>query len=362
MTGGYLQSMLFLMNRSEPIRQSSLLMVLASGLDDPESLVKGLEALAAESGAPWSHRVLHLQALLEQGQQLSDALRSADGLVPDQTMVAIRVAEESGCLKQVLADEAHRLMSTASITAQSGGGMTAGIAWVAVIGTIVCGLLSFLMMFIVPKFKKIFSDFGVEMPEMTDSVISVSDWVVEFGYLFILPVFTVICYVSWFVLSSSIRRLSEGYFPGSKWFPRYWSPLILRMLSIQVAAEKPISDGLRCILSEFRPGRAQQKLSAVRVRTEAGSDCWEALGENGFLRHREVAFLHAAKRTNHLDWALLHLSKSVERSQDTWRVRIQNAISPVAILVIGAVVGTVCVAMFMPLIELVNKLSPEAMQ
>lgn len=362
MTGGYLQSMLFLMNRSEPIRQSSLLMVLASGLDDPDSLVKGLEALAAESGAPWSHRVLHLQALLEQGQQLSDALHSAEGLVPDQTMVAIRVAEESGCLKQVLADEAHRLMNMASTAAQTGGGMMAGIAWILVMGTIIASMLGFLMMFIIPKFKKIFADFGMDLPQMTTSMIEVSDWTFSYGYLFVLPAFTLFCYVSWFSVSAAIRRLSEGHIPGTGWFPRFWSPLILRMLSVQVAAERPITEGLRAILTELRPSRAQQKLSATRVQTEAGTDCWEALRDNGFLRSREVSFLHAATRSNHLDWALLHLSKAVERSHEAWGVRLQNAIVPVAILFMGAVVGSVCVAMFMPLIQLVHDLSPEGMQ
>ena len=143
MTGGYLQSMLFLMNRPEPIRQSSLLMILATGLDDPQSLTSGLQALSAESRPPWSNRVQHLRALLEQGQSLSDALRNAGSLLPEQSLVAISVAEDSGALRQVLADEAQRLMSDSASTGPVGGSVSTGIATMLAIGIAVLSMLTF---------------------------------------------------------------------------------------------------------------------------------------------------------------------------------------------------------------------------
>ncbi|MGB4737730.1 MAG: type II secretion system F family protein, partial [Fuerstiella sp.] len=101
-----------MLNRPEPIRQASLLMVLATGIGQASTLLNGLKALAAESGAPWSTRVMQLAALLEQGQTLSQALSAVQGLLPEPTLIAIRVGEETGTLRQVLAAEAQGLMRT----------------------------------------------------------------------------------------------------------------------------------------------------------------------------------------------------------------------------------------------------------
>lgn len=357
MEGGYLQALLFLLNRPEPIRQSSLLMVLASGMGDSAALLSSLEALAAESSPPWNSRVNHLKLLLEQGQSLSEALASAKGLLPDQTLIAVRIGEDTGSLRQVLTDEAHRLMNQASSQSPVRATIPAVLVWVLAIGSVAMFLVGFLMMFIIPKMKKIFEDFSTDLPAMTEALIGYSDWFVRYWYLLALPFVTIVGYGGWFLIQTLISRLSTGHIPGLQFFPRYWTPLILRMLSITVAAEKSLETGMHSILKELRPGRAQRKLSAARLRTNAGYNCWESLQISGFLNVREVAFLESAKRTDHLDWALIHLSRTLERHRDQWTQRLLNVLHPVIILSVGFVVAFVVIAMFLPLIRLVNDLS-----
>ena len=73
MSGSYLQTLLFTLNRPEPLRQASLLMVLASSVGDGETLTEALRAHAADCGSPWVDRILTLRLMLEQGQKLSTA-------------------------------------------------------------------------------------------------------------------------------------------------------------------------------------------------------------------------------------------------------------------------------------------------
>ena len=357
MEGGYLQAVLFLMNRAEPIRQSSLLMVLASGLGDSVALISGLQALAAESSTPWSNRVQNLRALLQQGQIMSEALTSVQGLLPEQTLIAVRVGEETGTLRQVLTEEAHRLMSLSGNQTPVRVTVPAMMAWATCVGTVVAALVTFQMVFIVPKLKRIFQDFGVDLPDLTQRLIATSDRFVNHWYLFVLPAATVFVYGSWHLCRAMLIRISTGYTLGSAWFPRLWTPLILRMLSITIAAGRTVESGMHSMLRDFHPGRAQQKLSAARARTSAGYDCWESLKTNGFLKDREVAFLNSASRTNHLDWGLMHLSRSIDRQQSLWSHRILSVLHPLVLLVFGYVVLLVVVAMFLPLAKLINDLS-----
>ncbi len=64
---GYIQNLLFMSNRPEPIRQTSLLMILAASVGNEDVLIDSLAAHAQETGPPWGDRVQTLRILLEQG-------------------------------------------------------------------------------------------------------------------------------------------------------------------------------------------------------------------------------------------------------------------------------------------------------
>ena len=357
MGGGHLQAFLFLMNRPEPIRQSSLLMVLATGLGDSATLLSGLKSLAMESKPPWSDRVNQLRILLEQGQTLSEALSTARGILPEESVVAIRVAEETGTLRQVLAEEAHRLMNRGDSANPVRASLPATMLWILAIWMICASKVSFIMMFIIPKFKKIFEDFGTDLPVMTEMLISMSDWFLNYWYLLALPGFTFIGVPAWWMFRGYLSYISTGTVLFSEHFPRYWSPLILRLLSVTVATGHALDKGVHAILKELPPGRSAEKLSAVRQSMLAGDDCWHAMSQNGLLKNREVAFLDSSARTGHLDWGLLHLSRALERRRGRWTQRIASLLQPVVVLSVGMVVGFVCISLFLPLIKLVNDLS-----
>ena len=92
----YVQMWLFVTNQSEPLRQSSLLMLLAGGVGHGDSLLHGLKAHEAESKGTWGSKVGQLRLLMEQGHSLSSALSVVRDLLPDQTISAIRIAEGTG--------------------------------------------------------------------------------------------------------------------------------------------------------------------------------------------------------------------------------------------------------------------------
>jgi type II secretory pathway component PulF len=332
-------------------------MVLATGIGDAGTLIAGLKSLAAESSAPWSNRIHQLRVLLEQGQSLSEALTTTSGLLPDQSLIAIRIGEETGTLKQVLAEEAHRLMKQSDNASPIQASLPATLGWFFSVGNVALSVVGFIMIFIIPKFKKIFEDFNTDLPIITKQLILMSDWLLNFWYLIILPMFTVVCFGAFYLLHWRIQSLSKGRTAFAEYFPRYWSPLILRLLSITVAAGRSLGDSLHSILRELQPGAAATKLSAVRMRMSAGDNCWDSLNKEGFLKKREVAFLDAANRTNHLDWGLLHLARTIERSRRKWGQIATNLLQPVIVLSAGFAVAFICIALFLPLVKLLNDLS-----
>lgn len=357
MSGDHTQAFLFMLNRPEPIRQSSLLMVLATGISDGPTLMAGLKSLAEESGQPWGGRILQLRALLEAGHPLTDSLRSVGGLLPEQSMIAIQVAEETNSLKQVLGEEARRLMRSETTVTGVQPGLPETIAWLLAMAFVCQSIVGFLLIFIVPKLKAIFQGFELELPESTKTLINIADAGSQNWFLIAFPSASLLITAAVILGRSHIRFLSTGHVPLSRHFPRYWTPLILRSLSIVAAARKSLADGVHQIQKEMRPGKAAQKLSAVRQRLNGGEECWTALHMHGFLKRNEAEFLNSACRTRHLDWGLLHLSHTLERRRERLTQLCISLLQPVAIICGGCVVGFVVVAMFMPLVKMIHELS-----
>lgn len=357
MSGGFLQASLFMWHRPEPIRQASLLMVLATGLQDGVSLLDGLRALAEESKSPWRDRVTHLRIMIESGASLSDALTSVPSLLPEQTVIAIRVSESTGTTAQVLANEASRLMMRSRRENPVTKSIPATLFWMSLLTSITLGVVSFVMVFIIPKFKKIFEDFGVELPVPTVQLIRISDVFSSFWFVLAFPLVGVLAGSVAMAGWGQYQYLSRGRLLYGEHIGRYWSPMLLRLFSISITAKCSLSATLHNVLREFRPGAAATKISALRQAVDSGENCWLAMERLKLLSRREVRFIEASEKCQHEDWGLGHLASTMERRRASLIQFLIGTIVPAVILVVGALVGFICIALFLPLVTLISDLS-----
>ena len=355
----FIQMWLFMTNRSEPLRQASLLMLLAGGVGHGDTLLQSLRAHEQESKSVWANKIGQLRMLLEQGHSLSGALTIISELLPDQTVTAIRVAEGTGALADVLMDEARRLHEQTRSKSVSSGTLEQDLLWAAALLTVASAIVTFLIVFIVPKFKEIFIGFGVQMPPSTIAVIEVSDFAYSYWYLFIVPVTATVVVFFWLVYSSSWKKLTHGYPRFAGLWPRYWLPGILRTLSLSAASGQPLGRALDCVMQDLPPGRSATVVSALRHRVNGGEDAIAAMQSVGLLRASEAAFLHSSLRTHHLDWGLRHLADSVERRRRNLFRRLSQFIGPGVVLIVGAIVMFLARGFFEPLITLLDELSHE---
>ncbi len=355
----FIQMWLFMTNRSEPLRQASLLMLLAGGVGHGDTLLQSLRAHEQESKSIWASKIGQLRMLLEQGHSLSGALSIISELLPDQTVTAIRVAEGTGALADVLMDEARRLHEQTRSKSLATGTLEQDLLWAAALLAIASLIVTFLIVFIVPKFKEIFIGFGVELPPSTIAVIEFSDFAFSYWFLFIVPVTATVFVFFWLVYSSLWKKLTHGYPRFAGLWPRYWLPGVLRTLSLSAASGQPLGRALDCIMQDLPPGRSAKVVSALRHRVHGGEDAIGAMQSVGLLRACEAAFLHSSLKSHHLDWGLRHLADSVERRRRNLFRRLSQFIGPGVVLIVGAIVMFLARGFFEPLITLLDDLSRE---
>ena len=227
--------------------EAAALAAQVSGLADAGlPLPGGLRAMAEEvpSGSlRWA--LLDLAARLNRGVPLESALDQMGSALPQHVRGLVRAGVRSGRLGEVLA----QYVRYRSLAAQLRRKSVTSMAYPTALLVVFFAVFSFLIIGIVPKFKKIFMDFGVELPSLTLSLIGFSDLISEFGPA-VLGVLAIVAFVGWLLSQLLVR-------PAARQRLLYRVPLVgpllrwtglaqfARLVAMLVESELPLPAALR---------------------------------------------------------------------------------------------------------------------
>ena len=116
---------------------------------------------------------------IEGGANLSEALSKSPKAFDRLYCNMIRAGEAGGALEVILRRLSEFMEKSQALKRKVKGALVYPI----VVVTVAVGILGFIMVTIVPQFKKIFEDFGSELPPMTQLLINISNWVMNYWYL-----------------------------------------------------------------------------------------------------------------------------------------------------------------------------------
>ncbi|QDT15934.1 type II secretion system F family protein [Alienimonas californiensis] len=354
-----------LARRTRRLRAAALMGELAVAAKRELPMAEEFEGLGETLLRGDRERVRRAAAALDGGADLRTALR-AGTLIPAASEPALAAGEASGTLPKALADEAARLAR------QAGG--SAGAFWNVgfyLLATLfaVQAVLGFLMYYIVPKFKKIFEDFGLPIDGFpgyrgggwlavpwSGSLIEFSAVGVTYGLLplaalqlaaFALPLVLV-------VRQKGLRlpggRLSRRWF-GSQ---GAHASRVTRALANAAEVGRPFPPVLTAYAAAANSrGPALAKLAR---RVEGGADVWPALRDARLLTAGEARLAATGTAAGNLPTVLRLIADRRDAVEERRRGRWLALLQPAAVLLIGALVCWVALAFFTPLIRLLYDL------
>ena len=335
------------------VQQESLLLILAIAVRTQAPLAEEIDVLADSSRGRFRRRLRKLAERLRNGERLSDALDDLPGLAPPRTVTALRVGEDLGNLVPVLQQEALWLRRREESRLE-GRFSAAGMAfYLCCVLCVVQGIVGFLMYWIMPKFKKIFVDFGVPMPAATTRLIRISDYLADHAGAIGL-------WITVSIVGGAIVLVRRGGWAGIDWgflsavYPRLETPGVLRNLAQAVAVRRPLATALAGLELHHRRRHVRNRIRRVRDEVVRGRDCFGPLCRYGLISPREAAVLVSAERVGNLAWALEGIADNIECRQRAREQVIAEMVQPSIVIGLGLVVFCICTAIFLPLIHLLG--------
>ena len=327
---------------------------LADLIEAGMTLGQALQALAGQGDEKSGQRYVcqDLCDRIVRGESFSDACAHHPKTFEPLYSNMIRAAEASGAMVDVLRRlgdhyERYDNMRAKIKSAMSYPVIVLCFGVLAVIGALV---------WIIPKFQKVFASLGATLPLPTRMLLNTSDFVINYGWAMALGLAV---FVIWF---RKWKETPKGRLKVDGWKLR--APLIAGIIatgaysSLAYTLKTLMDNGVNVLLAlkiaEETCGNAVigQALAEARKRVTDGTSIAGPLAASGVFPRLMTDMLAVGEQAGNMAGSLEHIGKRYQKDMDRNIATFTNALEPLLIVLIAGVVGFVAVAILMAVFQI----------
>jgi type II secretory pathway component PulF len=392
------------------IRQSqhrALVFALAAAAQRGIPLSEAARAFADETLGDSGLRSLALAEAIERGEPLSNAAKLSRLWMSSAVKLAVRLGERLGVLGPAMRQQLNDSQQIDSAVRDVIG----RFCYLAAIVLVMTAVSSFVMLKIVPVFQRIFQEFGLKLPALTQLIVDSANYTASIGIFVALAIsaltLPVAIYLIAFVkhladrvwpidpnqgrlmywLQQSVRvflaillflmllvfwppifivgslaLILAGWFPRDiplvwRFFKRYDGALMMRGLALAIRRGMPLPEAMHLVADCYPITIAGGRLRWAADRAASGMNWRDSLRQTGLIGQADSAVLGAAERVGNLDWALEEMADSAIRRQIYRAQAALQFLFPSVMLVLGFVVCMFVVGLFLPIVSLIQGLT-----
>ncbi len=294
---------------------------------------------------------------IESGNTLSEAMAKQPKCFDNLYVNMVKAGEAGGALEVILQRLAEFKERAQSLKKKVQGAMIYPVA-VITVATLIVG---FIMYWIIPKFKKIFLDFGTELPDITLLLMAISDIVVSYFYLFpAIP-------IAFWIFIKIVKKNKKGAFVVDwislripllgKILSKAITARTCRTLGTLIASGVPILEAI--IIARDTAGNMvfQKAFDTIYAAIREGETMAVPLREARIVDDIVVNMVDVGEETGALDVMLYKVADVYDEEVAVLVDALVSLLEPLMVIILGLIVGFIVIALFMPLIKLLNDLS-----
>ncbi|MCP8968499.1 type II secretion system F family protein [Ectobacillus ponti] len=322
------------------------------------TVVEATRILAAQTESKVLRRTLEgIEDDLRSGHTLSGAYSAHKRLFSRMFISMVRAGETSGQLDEAVERMADYYEKQMRIRQK----ISSAMAYPAAVGIIAVAVVIFLLTRVVPTFVAMFKQNNTELPAITKFVMSSSDWMVSYWWIFVI-----------LLLFLYIVHLFVVRHKGSKYYWDYailnmpligalWSKSMIaqltRTLGSLIASSVPILQALAIVEDTVNNEAAARSLQRARESLQNGLPLSQPLKEDKLFPPLVSNMIAVGEETGSLDAMLAKIADFYEAEVDSAADTFKSLIEPVMVVFLAAVVGTIVLAIMVPLFKLYNSIN-----
>ena len=318
------------------------------------SIIQGLEILAAQSETPYFRSILRkVKNSVEEGKSLSDSLK--DHKVFTDLYVNLGAAGEVGGILDTILDRlAIFLEKNAATTAK----IKSAMKYPAVVLTATILITIVLLYYVVPTFATMFMSNGQQLPGLTQVIVDMSEWM-QANILFVIAgLVGIVIAIKMAMKNPKVRFGVHRYALNAPivgdLIRKSAVARFTRTLGTLVSSGVPLVDGLEVVSRTSGNMMIEKAIIFVRQKVIEGSDMTTPLTEAGVFPSMVVQMIGVGEATGAMDTMLNKIADFYEEEVDVAVDGLTSMIEPILMVVIGGIVGTMMVAMYLPMFSMGN--------
>ena len=326
---------------------------LASMIGAGMPILPAIQTLEEQCANPEFKKVLsHMLATIEGGNPISQSLAAFPVLFDDMYVNMVVAGEQSGEFAGILKRLATILGSASRLRRKVKSAMT----YPTVIISIALLMAGGLIQFVVPVFAEMFSGFGKPLPALTQTLVDISEFVKgNWYYLLGGLVVAVFVFRKWKATKKGRYQFDElmlklpvfGQLTLKSSIGRF-----CRLLAQMTNAGVPILKSLKVVAMSIGNHVLEESILAARKEVEQGNQLNIALDGKPYMPIIMVRMIAAGEKAGRLEDMLDSVADAYDEEVEAMLTTLTSLMEPFLMVFLGAVIGTIVLAMFLPIFNM----------
>jgi type IV pilus assembly protein PilC len=294
---------------------------------------------------------------IESGSTLSEACAKHPKAFDRLYCNMIKAGEAGGALEAILQRLADFKEKAQSLKRR----IKSAMVYPAVVITVACVIVGFILYYIIPKFESIFRDFDIPLPRMTLILIWLSQNLIKYFYVvFLTPIFI------WIFIKLLYRNKTGAYICDriALMIPVMGTIIekstvarTMRTLGTLVQSGVPILESLNIVRDTAGNAVFERAFTRIYESIREGETIAQPLKESRIVDDIVVNMIDVGEETGELDTMLNKIADNYDEEVETAVESLVSLLEPIMIVILGGIIGFIVIALFLPLITLISKLS-----
>lgn len=319
-------------------------------------LAKALETVRDEMDKEGSKKILN--DVLEQiiaGSSLSAAFKASNNF-SNYEYLSIQIGEDTGKLTQIL-KELHLYFAQ---KVEQRRKLIGALSYPFVVISVAIVVVVFMLQVIVPLFADIFKRFGGNLPWITQTVLSISDFVKQYVWYLLLSLFAFVTVVFSQRKNKKLIQTKDVFLlkiPVIKELVlKIYLTRFCRSMALLIASNIPITKALGMLSEMISFYPISKGALVVKGAVLKGKPIHQGFKEAEIFPNKVIALVKIGEEVNKLEDMFIQLAEQY-RQETEYQLQIFNSLlEPFLIIFLAVIIGVILVAMYLPIFQLSSQM------